>query len=168
MWMLQHPSWNFTRPCTQDICRIGFYVIVLDFLDSPSNYILLITTYLRVLYSAILNNGNQKLSSEWPWSASTTSVFGGYLGIRDDNVICLWDLRSSAVVIKNSVFWVITSCSSLEVNRLFGRTCRFHPQGRWISQGNPALFATCFHVSFMFGLLFDPEDSGDMFHRNVN
>jgi hypothetical protein len=35
-----------------------------------------------------------------------------------------------AVVIKRSVFWNITPCNLLEVNRRFGRTCRLHLQGR--------------------------------------
>jgi hypothetical protein len=33
------------------------------------------------------------------------------------------------VVMQTSVFWDITSCSSLEVNGLFGGTCCFHVQG---------------------------------------
>jgi hypothetical protein len=28
-------------------------------------------------------------------------------------------------------------------------------------------FAICFHAGFLFALLFDPEDGGDMFLRNV-
>jgi hypothetical protein len=47
----------------------------------------------------------------------------------------------TAVVIKSSIFWDISSCSLLKVNRRFGGTCRLHLQGRRISQ---ALLATCF------------------------
>jgi hypothetical protein len=40
----------------------------------------------------------------------------------------------TAVVMKSSVFWDITPCSSLKVNRCFGGTCRLHLQDRIISQ----------------------------------
>jgi hypothetical protein len=40
----------------------------------------------------------------------------------------------TAVVMKSSVFWDITSCSQLKGNRLFGGTCLFHLQGRRINQ----------------------------------
>jgi hypothetical protein len=39
-----------------------------------------------------------------------------------------------AVVTNNSIFWNITPCSSLKVNRSFIGTCRFHLHGRRISQ----------------------------------
>jgi hypothetical protein len=39
-----------------------------------------------------------------------------------------------AVVTKSSVFWDITSCSPLKVNRCFGATCRRHLHGRRISE----------------------------------
>jgi hypothetical protein len=45
------------------------------------------------------------------------------------------------VVIKISIFQVITSCSSVKVNWRFRGTCSLHLQGRRISQ---ALLATCF------------------------
>jgi hypothetical protein len=35
---------------------------------------------------------------------------------------------------KSSLFWDITQCSPLKVNRRFGGTCRLHFQGRRISQ----------------------------------
>jgi hypothetical protein len=38
----------------------------------------------------------------------------------------------SASVLKSSVFWKITTCSPLEVNRRFGGACRLHLQGRTI------------------------------------
>jgi hypothetical protein len=31
----------------------------------------------------------------------------------------------------------------------------------------PALLPICFHAGFFFGLLFEPEDRGEMFLRNV-
>jgi hypothetical protein len=55
------------------------------------------------------------------------------------------------VVVKPSVSWDVTPCSSLNVNGRFGGTYCLH------------LLATC----FMLGLFFDPEYGGDMFLRNV-
>jgi hypothetical protein len=36
--------------------------------------------------------------------------------------------------LKSSIFWDITSCSQLKMNRRFGGSCRIHIQGRRISQ----------------------------------
>jgi hypothetical protein len=38
------------------------------------------------------------------------------------------------VVMKSTIFWDITPCSLLKVNRRFGATYRFHLQGRRISR----------------------------------
>jgi hypothetical protein len=48
---------------------------------------------------------------------------------------------------KSTIFWDMTPCSLLNVDR--------------------AQIATCFHAGFLLGLFFDPEDEGDMFLRNV-
>jgi hypothetical protein len=40
----------------------------------------------------------------------------------------------TAAVMKSSVFWDITLCSPLKVNRPFGGTYRLHRQGRKICQ----------------------------------
>jgi hypothetical protein len=39
----------------------------------------------------------------------------------------------------------------------------------WVAEnrGIEALFATCFHAGFLYGLFFDLEDGGDMFLRNI-
>jgi hypothetical protein len=58
-----------------------------------------------------------------------------------------------AAFVKSSIFWDITSCSPLKVNRRFGGRCR--------------LLATCFHASYLLYLFFDPEDGSDIFLRNV-
>jgi hypothetical protein len=39
-----------------------------------------------------------------------------------------------AVVINSSIFWHITACSPLKVNRRFGGKYLLHLQGRWMSQ----------------------------------
>jgi hypothetical protein len=31
-----------------------------------------------------------------------------------------------------------------------------------------ALLATCFHAAFLLGILFVPEDGGDMFFQNIH
>jgi hypothetical protein len=38
------------------------------------------------------------------------------------------------VIIKSSIFWDVTSCSPLKVNRRFGVKCRLHLQDRIVSQ----------------------------------
>jgi hypothetical protein len=53
----------------------------------------------------------------------------------------------TAVVTKSPIFLNVTPCSLLKVNLR-------------------SLLATCFHAGFLLGL-FDPEDGGDMFLRNV-
>jgi hypothetical protein len=73
----------------------------------------------------------------------------------------------TAVVMKISIFWDITSTSPFKVNRYFGGTCRLHLQGRRISQvKTPDMFTTWFRAAILLGLFFDREDGGDIFLRN--
>jgi hypothetical protein len=65
--------------------------------------------------------------------------------------------------VKSTIFWDITMCSPLKVDRRFGGACRFHLQGRRISG---ALLSTFFQAGFLLGVFFEPEDGGDMFLRN--
>jgi hypothetical protein len=55
----------------------------------------------------------------------------------------------TAVVMKVPIFWHITPCSPLKINRRL------------------TLLVICFHAGFLLGLFFDPEDGSDMFFRNV-
>jgi hypothetical protein len=62
------------------------------------------------------------------------------------------------VVMKSYIFWVITSCSLLKVNRRFWGTCHLHLRSLRISQArNRALLTTCFHAGFLLGLYFEPQ-----------
>jgi hypothetical protein len=47
---------------------------------------------------------------------------------------CYCTLNVQCVDQKSTIFWDITPCSPLEVNRLFGGTYRLHLQGRRISR----------------------------------
>jgi hypothetical protein len=71
------------------------------------------------------------------------------------------------------IFWDITSCNLLKIDRRFGGTCRFHLQGRRISQARnwrQGRWLVCSppKACFLLGLFFDPEDSGNMFLQNIS
>jgi hypothetical protein len=73
---------------------------------------------------------------------------------------------------KTTIFWDMTPCSPLKINRRFGGAYRLHLQVRRISRARNqresryAVLATCFHVGFFIDLFFVREDGGDMFLRN--
>jgi hypothetical protein len=70
---------------------------------------------------------------------------------------------------KSTIFWDITPCSPLKVNRRFGGTYRLHLQGRRISRaGNQRERSACHLLppSFPVSLFFDPEDA-DIFNETV-
>jgi hypothetical protein len=56
----------------------------------------------------------------------------------------------TAVIMKSSVFWDITLCSTLKVKRRL------------------VVFATGFHSGFLLGLFFDSDDGGGVFLRKVD
>jgi hypothetical protein len=62
---------------------------------------------------------------------------------------------------KSTIFWNVTLCSPLNVNRRFGRTYRLHLQGqdnklrKKLAWKHP-LLAICFHAGFFLSLLFWP------------
>jgi hypothetical protein len=68
------------------------------------------------------------------------------------------------------MFWVITLCSPLKVNRRFRRTFRLHLQ---VTQDTSAesrdIGCACYllHYGTLLGLFLDPKDEGCMFFRNV-
>jgi hypothetical protein len=63
---------------------------------------------------------------------------------------------------KSFIFWNITQCNPLKVNRRFGGTCQLHLQSRRINRAEH----TCFRVGFLLDLFLDPEDGCDMFLQN--
>jgi hypothetical protein len=69
------------------------------------------------------------------------------------------------IYMKSFIFWNITPCIPLKVNRRFGGTCRFHLQDRRICQTRNQHEAHS--KKSLLGLFFDPEDGGDLFLRNV-
>jgi hypothetical protein len=64
-----------------------------------------------------------------------------------------------AVAMKSTIYWDMFPCS-LEVHRRFEGTSYVRPWGSRINQARYTLFVC-------FGLLFDPEDGGCTFLRNV-
>jgi hypothetical protein len=68
--------------------------------------------------------------------------------------------------LKSTVFWDITPCSPLRVNRRFGGTYRLHLQGRKNKFRKKSRESRCTLVS-CWTYFFNPEDGGDMFLRNV-
>jgi hypothetical protein len=67
---------------------------------------------------------------------------------------------------KCSVFWDMTQCSPLKVNRRFGRTCRLHIQYRRSKARNQR--ESRWKAGFFLHLSFNPEDRSDMFHHNIS
>lgn len=62
----------------------------------------------------------------------------------------------SGVATKNSVFWDMSLCITVKVNRRFGETYRLQSS------------ACCLlHAGFSFYLPIEPEIIGDMFFRNI-
>jgi hypothetical protein len=67
---------------------------------------------------------------------------------------------------KSIIFWDITPCSPLKINRRFGGIYRLNLQGRRISRARTSVkaggkqLANCLHAGFLLGFLFDPEDEG--------
>jgi hypothetical protein len=65
-------------------------------------------------------------------------------------------------------FWDITPCSPRKVNRPFGRTCRYHIQGRRISRArNQRESSGKQKAWYLARLFFDPEDGSNMLLQNA-
>jgi hypothetical protein len=80
----------------------------------------------------------------------------------------------TAIIRESYIFWDITPCSPLSVNRRFGGTGRLHLKGHRIIHARNQLEAGSKKSSsgyFLTGnvlvLFFDPEHGGDMLLRNV-
>jgi hypothetical protein len=70
-----------------------------------------------------------------------------------------------ALTMESSVFWIIRPSSPVKVNRLFRGTYRLHSHVRRVGQKRKQNEAG--RDVFLFLLLFDPEDGGDIFFRYV-
>jgi hypothetical protein len=77
----------------------------------------------------------------------------------------------TAGTIRSSVFKDITQYSSVKFNCCFREIDRLHLHGRVVSeerkQHEEGSICCVFQVGFYLGLLFEPEDRGDMFLRKV-
>jgi hypothetical protein len=76
----------------------------------------------------------------------------------------------TAVVMRSPVFWDVTSCSPVKVNRHYGGTCRLYLQCQRVSQAKDQHEAgrlCLLPIGVLLRLLFDPVDGGDVFLRNV-
>jgi hypothetical protein len=65
--------------------------------------------------------------------------------------------------LKSTIFWDMTLCSTLKVNRRFGGTCRLNLQDRRLSRPRNHRESRW----QLLGLFFNPEDWGYIFPRNV-
>jgi hypothetical protein len=67
---------------------------------------------------------------------------------------------------KSTIFWEITPCSPLKINRRFGGTCRLHFHGRKIIQAINQCESR-WQAELLLGIFFDPDYGSDIFLRNV-
>jgi hypothetical protein len=80
-----------------------------------------------------------------------------------DELRAYYDKTLTPVVMKSPIFWDITPCSPLKVNRRFEATCRPHLHGRRKSRArNKHMLSLWFLGLFLY------PDEGDMLLRNVD
>jgi hypothetical protein len=82
-----------------------------------------------------------------------------------------------AVGTEISIFWDITTCSAVKVNGISEEYIAFifrasQARNQHEAGSKDIIFLLCFacyllHAGFLLGLLFYPEDRGDMFFQNV-
>jgi hypothetical protein len=89
-------------------------------------------------------------SANWHSVAEHWSKWSRPIAITFLKILC----KSSAI------FWDVTPCSPLSINRRFGGTCRLYLQGQKISWARNQRESSSFYF-------FDLEDAGNMFLRNV-
>jgi hypothetical protein len=72
----------------------------------------------------------------------------------------------TAAVMKSTIFWDITPCSSLKVNRRFGATYASVFRAKELAELETSVKEGGKQSSAEQSLYFDPEDGGDVFLRN--
>jgi hypothetical protein len=117
----------------------------------------------------ILKESNNKRKIKWSNDSMTGKIH--CWGSIWQAFVETWDLVLGFEVLtagfmKNSVSWDIAPCNQLKVNRRLGDICRFHHQGRRISQTrNQRERSSAFPLVFV-GLVY-LKNWADMFLRNV-
>jgi hypothetical protein len=96
----------------------------------------------------------QEVPEAWRFIAITRRVYHQTLH-RASSIQSVLNL----LLTKNSIFWDITPCSQLKVNRCFAGTCHLYLQGRRISQARKEcevcgkVACQLLHAGFLLGLI---------------
>jgi hypothetical protein len=76
-------------------------------------------------------------------------------------------LRLTIITFVEFALWTVKPCSSTDVHRQFGATCRLHVQGQGECQETTGSGLHLLIAGVLLGSRFNTEDGGDMFLRHV-